>query len=162
MFFVECRGSIPDRNTILWSIEAFPVMKTPPAFTWAVRAPDNVRRVKRTVLASPQRSTRCQVSALGMPHRSLRRVLHDDLKFHSYKVMIVQQLTEKNFAQCREVDAIIFLMTLMACLHATYLWCYFMSRVYAKKLYAIWKVRVAIRQEIAKVWRHLTAIIFHH
>lgn len=39
---------------------------------------------------------------MGMSRRSLHYILHDKLKFHSYKIIIVQQLTKKNYVQCRE------------------------------------------------------------
>lgn len=109
-FNVERRGAIPDRNTILRWVEAFrttgSVMKRkPPGLPRSVRTPDNVERVRRAVVVSPQRSTRRQTSALGMSRRSLQRILHDNLKFHPYKIMIVQQLTQRDFAQRREFCA---------------------------------------------------------
>jgi len=58
--------------------------------------------VRRAVLASPRRSARRQALALGMSRRSLYRILHDELKFHLYKIMIVQQLAEWDFAQRRD------------------------------------------------------------
>lgn len=67
----------------------------------SVRTPDNVETVRRAVLAFPRRSTRRQNSALDMPHRTLLRILHDDLKFHPYIIMIVQQVTERDFEKCR-------------------------------------------------------------
>jgi len=39
---------------------------------------------------------------MGMSRRSLHRILHDDLKLHPYKIMIVQQLNEGDFVQRRE------------------------------------------------------------
>ena len=58
--------------------------------------------VRRAVLASPRRSTRCEALALGMFYRSLHRILHNELKFHPYKIMIVQQLAKWDFAQHRD------------------------------------------------------------
>jgi hypothetical protein len=38
-------------------------------------------------------------SALGTrSDRSVRRILHDDLHFHPYKLAVVQELTERDFA----------------------------------------------------------------
>jgi hypothetical protein len=37
-----------------------------------------------------------------MSRRSLQRILHEELQFHPYKIMIVQQLAKGDFAQCRE------------------------------------------------------------
>ena len=103
-FNVERRDAIPDRNTILRWVEAFrSVMKRKPlGLLLSVRTPENVDTVRRAVLASPRRSARLQALALGMSRRSLYRILHDELKFHPYKIMIVQQLAEGDFAQRRD------------------------------------------------------------
>ena len=106
MFNVGRRGAIPDRNTIFRWAEAFrtngSVMKRkPPGLLRSVRTPENVDTARRAVLASPRRSARRQALALGMSRRSLYRNLHDELKFHPYKIMIVQQLAEGDFAQTR-------------------------------------------------------------
>jgi hypothetical protein len=37
-----------------------------------------------------------------MPSRSLHRILHEELEFYPYKIMIVQQLVEGDFAKRRE------------------------------------------------------------
>ena len=75
--------------------------RKPPGLLRSVRTPENVYTVRRSVLASPRRSARRQALALGMSRRSLYRNLHDELKFHPYKIMIVQQLAEGDFAQTR-------------------------------------------------------------
>jgi len=106
-FNVERRGAIPDRNTTLWWVEAFRTTgsvtkRKPPGLLHSVRTLENVDTVRRAVLSSPRRSARRQALALGTPRRSLYRILHDKLKFHPYKIMIVQQLAEGDFAQCRD------------------------------------------------------------
>ena len=73
-----------------------------PGLSRSVRTPENVYTVRRAVLASPRRSARRQALALGMSRRSLHRILHDELKFHPYKIMIVQQLAKRDFAQRRD------------------------------------------------------------
>ncbi|GBN09707.1 hypothetical protein AVEN_51333-1 [Araneus ventricosus] len=50
-----------------------------------VRTPENVAAVRDAETQSPRRSARKQASALGLSQRSLRRILHADLKFHPYK-----------------------------------------------------------------------------
>ena len=79
-FNVVRRGAIPDRNTLLQWVEAFrttgSVMKRkPPGLLCSVRTLENVDTVRRVVLAIP----RC----------SLFRILHNELQFHLYKIMIV-------------------------------------------------------------------------
>jgi hypothetical protein len=39
-----------------------------------------------------------RAAALGMSDRSVRRILHDDLHFHPYKLAVVQEFTERDFA----------------------------------------------------------------
>ena len=68
----------------------------------SVRTTENVDTRRRAVLASPRRSARRQALALGMSRRSLHRILHDELIFHPYKIMIVQQLAKGDFAQRRD------------------------------------------------------------
>jgi hypothetical protein len=101
-FNVECHGNIPHRNTILKWVEAFratgSVMKRkPPGLPTTVRTPENIERVRVAVLRSLRRSARRQASALWMSDQPVRRILHKHLKFHPYKIMIVQLLLPGNF-----------------------------------------------------------------
>ncbi|KAL4084247.1 hypothetical protein QTP88_028072 [Uroleucon formosanum] len=57
-----------------------------------VRTPENVQLVRESIEQSPRRSARKHAVALGISDRSLRRILHEDLSFHSYKLMLVQEL----------------------------------------------------------------------
>jgi len=65
------------------------------------RTPENVESVRRSVIEGPRRSTRRRASILGLSRRSLQRILHDELKFHPYKIMIVQKLLPSDFVQRR-------------------------------------------------------------
>ena len=64
----------------------------------SIRTPENVERVRAAVIHSPRRSARRHAVALGISSRSLRRILHRDLHFHPYKMMMAQQLNEADFA----------------------------------------------------------------
>ncbi|GBN67020.1 hypothetical protein AVEN_86932-1 [Araneus ventricosus] len=71
-----------------------------------VQTPENVAAVRDAVTQSPRRSARKQASALGLSKRSLRRISHEDLKFHPYKMMLVQEMKEcdwPNRKKCCEV-----------------------------------------------------------
>lgn len=57
-----------------------------------VRTPENVQLVRESIEQSPRRSARKHAVALGISDRSLRRILHEDLSFHPYKLMLVQEL----------------------------------------------------------------------
>jgi len=56
------------------------------------RTPENLIRVSEAIVQSPTRSARKHSIALGISNRSVRRILHQDLFFHPYKIMIVQEL----------------------------------------------------------------------
>jgi len=104
-FNVARDGAIPDRNTILRWVESFhttgSVMKrTSTGRPRTARTPENVESV-RSVIESPRRSTRRRASVLGLSRRSLQGILHDELNFHPYKIMIVQKLLPSDFVQRR-------------------------------------------------------------
>ena len=62
-----------------------------------VRTHENIEAVRQSVLQSPTRSSRKHASALRLSDRSVRRILHTDLKFHPYKIMVVQKLYEHDY-----------------------------------------------------------------
>jgi hypothetical protein len=67
--------------------------------------PENVEAVRTSVQQSAKRSARKHAMALGISSRSLRRILHTDLKLHPYKMMLTQELIERNYANCRAISA---------------------------------------------------------
>jgi len=52
-----------------------------------------VEAVRASIQQSPKRSARKHAMALGISSRSLRAILHADLKLHPYKMMLA---TKKN------------------------------------------------------------------
>ena len=56
-------------------------------------------------MQSPRRLVRKHAVALGMSNTSVRRILHQDLKFHPYKMMVAQELTERDWESRRELCA---------------------------------------------------------
>ena len=50
------------------------------------------------IAKSPRRSVRRHSTAIGLSDRSVRRILHKDLNFHPYKIVIVQELSDCNMA----------------------------------------------------------------
>ena len=52
-------------------------------------------------MKSPRRSVRRNSAATGLSDRSVRRILHKDLNFHSYKIVIVQELSDRDMANHR-------------------------------------------------------------
>lgn len=62
-----------------------------------VRTPENVERVRVAIDRSPRRSARRHSVTLGISNRTVRRILHQDLHFHPYKIQMVQALKETDF-----------------------------------------------------------------
>ncbi|PSN52143.1 hypothetical protein C0J52_06461 [Blattella germanica] len=96
-FNIHRNDSVPARNTIKLWIKNFgqtacATKKKLEGRPRSVRTPENVEQVRRAVVNSPQRSTRKLASALGITDRTVRRILHQDLHFHPYKLVTVQQV----------------------------------------------------------------------
>jgi len=53
------------------------------------------------IVKSPRRSVRRHSAAIGLPDRSVRRILHKDLNFHPYKTAIAQELNDRDMANRR-------------------------------------------------------------
>ena len=62
-----------------------------------VRTPENVEAVRQAIGRSPRRSAKCHSIALGLSTRTVRRILHDDLHLHPYKMQIVQALNPGDY-----------------------------------------------------------------
>lgn len=102
-FHVGSRGQVPSRNTIKLWVKNFrstgtTLKQKPGGRARSVRTPENVERVRQAVLTSPHRPARRQAAALRMSDRSVRRILHEELHFHPYKIAIVQQLKPHDHA----------------------------------------------------------------
>ena len=97
--------AIPDRNTVLRWGESF---RTTGSFMKRMstgrlrtaRTPEN-ESVRRSVIVSPRGSARRHASILGLSRHSLQHILHGELNFHPYKIMIVQKLFPSDFVQHR-------------------------------------------------------------
>lgn len=101
-FNVGRHGDVPDRSTIANWVRLFKNTSStqgkPGGSLKTVRTPRNVERVRVAVNRSPKRSARKQSLALQISNRSLRRILHEDLQFHPYKIQVAQELKEPDFA----------------------------------------------------------------
>ena len=64
--------------------------------TRTVVTPEKVERVRQSMLRSPRHSAGNHAVALGMSGRSLRRIPHDELNLHPYKMILVQHQTERD------------------------------------------------------------------
>lgn len=67
----------------------------------SIRTPENVQLVRAAIEQSPTRSARRHAVALGISDRCLRRILHFDLNFHPFKIMMVQELSPADYVNRR-------------------------------------------------------------
>lgn len=99
---INFKDPVPSRNAVNSWVAKFrssgtTLKKSPPGRNSAIRTPENVAKVKRSVQQSPMRSARKHALVLGIARESVRRILHFDLKFHPYKMMVVQELLERDY-----------------------------------------------------------------
>ena len=73
--------------------------KKPTGPVATARTPENMERVREAVVRSPTCSARRHAVELGMNESTLRRIVHKDLGFLPYKMMIVQTLNEGDYQQ---------------------------------------------------------------
>jgi len=62
-----------------------------------VRTPENIERVREAFERSPHRSDVRHATTLGITLRSVRRILHNHLHYHLYKIQIVQALNTRDY-----------------------------------------------------------------
>lgn len=106
-FNLNRHAPVPSRNTILLWVKNFrntsSALKTKPTGRKrTVRTPENINAVRVAVTRSPRRSAAKHAVALAISDRSVRRILHSDLKFHPYKMMLVQQLNANDWASRKD------------------------------------------------------------
>jgi len=70
--------------------------KKPTGRQRSARTPQNIEAVRVSVLRNPRRSVRKLAAAVRLSRECVRRILHVDLKFHVYKLQIVQELKEND------------------------------------------------------------------
>ena len=73
-FNIPPRSPIPGRNLILSWVTAL--------------------RVRQSFLQSPRRSARKHAAALRLSDRTMRRIIHNELQFHPYKLVVVPRPTQ--------------------------------------------------------------------
>ena len=91
------RAPVPDRKTIrLWvsntRVTGSTLKRKPPGRPRSIKSPENIQTVRASIEQSPRRSARKHAAALGISHRSVRRMLHQELGMHPYKFLLAQEL----------------------------------------------------------------------
>ncbi|XP_066969142.1 uncharacterized protein [Macrobrachium rosenbergii] len=107
-FNIPRNNAVPQANTIRsWVGQLEATGSTLRTYTHgrrrSIRTPENVKRVRAAIIQSPRRSARRHAVALQISSRSLRRILHMDLNFHPYKMMMAQELNQADFANCQNL-----------------------------------------------------------
>ena len=98
---------VPDRKTILSWVHNFRTtssavgVKRRGSSKWK-RTPENIARVRTSIEQSPTRSARKHSAALRISERTMRRILHCDLKLHPYKIAVVQELSPADWERRRD------------------------------------------------------------
>ena len=95
---LRCDGAVPSKHMIKCWIDNFE--ETEPALKKSTerpsaRTPQNIDIVNNSILRRPHCSICMQAAAVEMSQESVCQILDLDLKFHPYKLQVVQQLREK-------------------------------------------------------------------
>jgi len=103
-FNVDRHGAVPSHNTILRWVENFRTTgsimnKKPSGPARTARTPENIARVSEALIRRMRRSARRHASELGLSRELVRSILQTDLRFHPYKMQVVQQLNVRDYAQ---------------------------------------------------------------
>ena len=115
-FGLNPNESVPDRKTILKWVQNLRVTgsampKKPVGRPKSVRIPENIAAVRTSIEQSPSRSARKHASALEISDRTVRRILHCDLKLHPYKIMVTQELSPTDWGKrkdcCNEILTVV-------------------------------------------------------
>jgi len=96
-FKISPRKPIPSRNTLKLWVHNFrekgSVLKSKhPGQQRSTRTPENIECVRSALQKSPGRSHRKHAASLDMKASTVRCILHDDLNFHPYKILMTQEL----------------------------------------------------------------------
>ena len=109
-FNLGCRDTAPSCNTILRWIHSLNttgsiVKKKQPGPNKTVSTPENIERVRQELIRRPGLSARRHALEMRLSGESVHTILHKDLKFHPYKMCVVQELRATGYEQ-REYFAI--------------------------------------------------------
>ena len=103
-FGVGQDGKVPNRKTILLWIRNFRLISSAlkrksPGRLRSVQTPETTTTVRHALTTSPQRSAVKHALALGVSDRTVRRILHLELKFHPCKMKMAQELQERDWQE---------------------------------------------------------------
>jgi len=70
--------------------------RKPPGRQPSLRTPENIEQVCQAFVRSPRRSASRNVIALRMSDNTVCRILHEDLNFQPYKMVMVQAINDQD------------------------------------------------------------------
>ena len=93
--------SVPSQNTVLLWVRNFretvsAAKRKPPGREPSLRTPENIERVRQAFVRSPRQSANRNAIALRMSDCTVRRILHEDLNFQLYKMVMVQTINDQD------------------------------------------------------------------
>ena len=100
-FNINRNDSVPSRNNVLLWVRNFWEAASAggggggPGGEPSLRIHENIERLRQAFVRSPPRSASRNATALSMSDRTVRRILHEDLNFHPYKMVMVQALNDQ-------------------------------------------------------------------
>ena len=102
------RDTVPDKKTIYHWVSNFrqtgsALKQASPGRPRTATGPENVAAVRASILKSPRRSARKHVAALRLSDRSVRRILHRDVRMHRYNIVMAQKLKGSDFENCTKL-----------------------------------------------------------
>jgi hypothetical protein len=100
-FNIHWNSLVPTHYTVLLWVRNFretasATKRKPPGRQPSLRTPENIERVRQAFVRSPRRSASRKAIALRMSDHTVRRILHEDLNFHPYKMVMVQVINDQD------------------------------------------------------------------
>jgi len=107
-FVLGRREAVPDKKTIYHWVSNFrqtgsALKQSSPGRPRTATGPENVAVVRASIQKSPRCSARKHAAALRLSDRSVRRILHRDLRMHPYKIAIAQKLKGRDSENCTKL-----------------------------------------------------------
>jgi hypothetical protein len=111
-FNIHRNDSVPSRNIVLLWVRNFRELasaakRKPPGSEPSLRTPENIERVWQAFVRSPRRSASRNAIGLRMYDRTVRRILHENLNFHSYKMVMVQAINDQDTVNRKTVREVL-------------------------------------------------------
>ncbi|KAK9885723.1 hypothetical protein WA026_012492 [Henosepilachna vigintioctopunctata] len=91
-FEIPSHRLVPGRNSILSWVNSFrecgSVAKPRNGLQRTIRTPENIARVRQSVVRSPRRLARKHAAAMDISDTTVLRIIHEDLQFLPYNLLL--------------------------------------------------------------------------